>query len=131
MGMVKRIRVKIRGDTVYEYNRGKLIRIVHGVDKYWRERREAEGDGEDEYDEDIDYEEEVKLSPSKRRLQILALAGNHKTRVDEAKNVDKDIFIVDEEEPVKKKKEKLFRRTKLSTKPKRKIVKKTKGCRCK
>jgi len=127
--MVKRIRVKIRGDTVYEYNRGKLIRIVHGVDKYWRERRAVEGDGEDEYDEDIDYEEEEKLSPSARRLQILTLAGNHKTRVDEAKNVDKNIFIVEEEEePVKKKKEKLFRKKKVEAKPKRKPVKK---CRCK
>jgi len=129
--MVKRIRVKIRGDTVYEYNRGKLIRIVHGVDKYWRERRAVEGDGEDEYDEDIDYEEEEKLSPSARRLQILALAGNHKTRVDEAKNVDKNIFIVEEEEPVKKKKEKLFRKRKVAAKPKRKVVKKSKGCGCK
>ena len=128
--MVKRIRVKIKGDTVYEYNRGKLIRIVHGVEKYWTERRANEDDNDDDYEDDVD-EEEVKLSPSKRRLQILALAGNHKTRVDEAKNVDKNIFIVEEEEPVKKKKEKLFRKKKVAAKPKRKIVKKSKGCGCK
>jgi len=128
--MVKRIRVKIRGDTVYEYNRGKLIRIVHGVEKYWTERRANEDDNDDDYEDDVD-EEEVKLSPSKRRLQILALAGNHKTRVDEAKNVDKNIFIVEEEEPVKKKKEKLFRKRKVAAKPKRKVVKKSKGCGCK
>lgn len=129
---MKKIRVVIKGDTVYELNKftGKPIRIVRGVKKYFERRNEERGETEEEEEVEFVPEPERHLSPGERRKQIFALAGNKKKLVSKADGLDKEIPIDETEHEPEPKTDRFtkYRKKKLVKSKKRKPVKK---CKCK
>lgn len=91
---MKKTRITIRGDTVYEMDpfSKKPRHIIHGVEKYFKGKRDDGEEGEDE-EEFYEEEEEERTSPSTRRMQLLKLAGNKKKLVSKSDGLKKDIGI--------------------------------------
>jgi hypothetical protein len=124
-------RIRVMGNTVYEINRrtGKIEGIFHGKERYFASHQDEAEEFEDQFEE-----EPQRPTESNKHKHIKAFAkgmigsGRKLAIISEADGLDKEIAIVDVEEP-KKTKERLFRKKK-SAKPKskRKTVKK---CRCK
>jgi hypothetical protein len=127
---MKKIRVVIKGDTVYELNKftGKPIRIVRGVKKYFERRNEERGESDDE----IEFipEPERRPSPGERRKQLLALAGNKKKLVSKADGLNREIPVDETEHEPEPEKERFTKYRKKRVK-KSKLRKPTKKCKCK
>jgi hypothetical protein len=146
-------RVVVKGDTVYELSRNSNTprRVFHGKEDYFRMREKERISRLPEEEQELLYHEELEgevdsdiitppISQHEKMNKIRALAkgvlGNQRKLaiVEKADGLNKDIAIDETPHNQEKKKQinDRYRKKKTTkTKPKRKIVKKVKKCRCK